>query len=286
MATKYEKKIQQLMGHVKQLHQLIEERTQQLHYWQGYAKQVRQERQRLGEGMLAQFRQALAEVAERYRYLQESNQKLLDYTEHRAMLADRTQLTLRNQLQYALSRIDELSLERKQARQEAADRYHALLETNRQLTEEKDLLAANQQEIQARLAAQQSDQHALRDQLDALQRQIEIQQEQWQQVVAQRDGLATKLEETENALAIAQRTVAEGMGAQQSNIGRDVSDLRSLVVSLQKQTEHLREEVSAYQDELAKKDRFIALLKEDRSASIRTIGKGKPTEPPPAKENA
>lgn len=276
MATKYEKQIEKLLGHVKQLHQLIEERTQQLKYWQGYANKLREERQRLSSGLLAAARKTFSEVASRYQALRAENGKLRKHIEHLNQLQQKQEFQIKTQLQYALGRIDDLSIERKHWRTTVQHKQQQIWKAQEQLEDAEKRFAAELAALQQELDQEQTRARALSERLETAERQIEMQQVQWQELLAEKQGLLVKLEETEAALAIAQKTLSETLASQQSSVGREVDALRQMVVSLQRQTETLHAELAENQETIDKQERFIAVLKGDGSKpSIRAIGEKK-----------
>lgn len=294
MATKYEKQIEKLLGHVKQLHQLIEERTQQLKYWQGYANKLREERQRLSSGLLAAARKTLTEVANRYQALKAENGKLRKHIEHLNQLQQKQEFQLKTQLQYALGRIDDLSIERKHWRTTVQHKQQQIWKAQEQLQEAEKRFAAELQALQEQLDQEQARNKTLSDRLETAERQIEMQQVQWQDLLAEKQALMEKLSETESALAIAQKTLSETLASQQSSVGREVDALRQMVVSLQRQTEALQAELAENQATIDKQERFIAVLKADGSKpNIRSISEKKPngqnqppTAPPKSEDTA
>ncbi|HEY9898631.1 MAG TPA: hypothetical protein V6D00_05570 [Pantanalinema sp.] len=280
MATKYEKQIEKLLAHVKNLHALVEERSQQLKYWQGYAGKLREERQRLAGVMIAAARTVLGQVAERYKTLREENRKLKTYVEHQDQLHQKSTFQLKNQLQYALSRIDDLSMERKQWRVGMQQRQQQIWKTQEQLETTQQQLGDRIKDLEAALEAERSRNKNVHERLATAERQIEIQQVQWQELLSQKDALASRLAETEAALEIAQRTLSETLASQQSSMGREVDNLRALVVSLQRQTESLHSEIASNQDTIEKQERFIAVLKGDKNPNIRSLTDRKKDSPP------
>lgn len=284
MATKYEKQIEKLLAHVKNLHALVEERSQQLKYWQGYAGKLREERQRLAGVMIAAARAVLGQVAERYKALREENRKLKTYVEHQDQLHQKSVFQLKNQLQYALSRIDDLSMERKQWRVGMQQRQQQIWKSQELLEATQQQLGDRVKDLEAALEAERSRNKNVHERLATAERQIEIQQVQWQELLVQKDALAARLAETDAALEIAQRTLSETLASQQSSMGREVDNLRALVVSLQRQTESLHSEIASNQDTIEKQERFIAVLKGDKNPNIRSLTDRK-KDPPPGMED-
>ena len=280
MATKYEKQIEKLLAHVKSLHRLIEERSQQLKYWQGYAGKLREERQRLASVMIAASRKVLSEVAHRYQQVREENAKLRAYVEQQNQFHQKTVYQLKTQLQYALSRIDDLSLERKQWRTGIQQRQQQVWKAQEQLENVQKQMNQQITELEATLAKERAQTKSLAERLETAEQQIEIQQIQWQELLAQKDALAHRLEETALALEIAQRTLSETLSSQQSSMGREVDNLRALVISLQRQTESLHAEISLNQETIEKQERFIAVLKGDKNPNIRSLTERKQQLPP------
>lgn len=280
MATKYEKQLEKLLAHVKSLHRLIEERSQQLKYWQGYAGKLREERQRLASVMISAARKVLSDVASRYQALREENTKLRNYIEHQNQLHQKATFQLKTQLQYALSRIDDLSLERKQWRTGMQQRAQQVWKVQEQLENTQAEMVRQIAELEATLATERAQTKSLADRLETAEQQIEIQQVQWQELLAQKDSLESRLEETSHALEIAQRTLSESLSSQQSSMGREVDNLRALVISLQRQTESLHAEISLNQETIEKQERFIAVLKGDKPSNIRSVTDRKSNHPP------
>lgn len=287
MATKYEKQIEKLLGHVKQLHQLIEERTQQLKYWQGYANKLREERQRLSTGLLGAARKVFSEVAVRYQALRAENGKLRKHIEHLHQLQQKQEFQLKTQLQYALGRIDDLSIERKHWRTTVQHKQQQIWKAQEQLQDAEQRFSAELKALQDLLDQEQARTRALTDRLDTAERQIEMQQVQWQDLLGEKHALLAKLEETEHALAIAQKTLSETLSSQQSSVGREVDALRQMVVSLQRQTESLHAELATNQETIDKQERFIAVLKGDGSKpTIRPLHEKKSAPPSKPEDTA
>lgn len=284
MATKYEKQLEKLLAHVKSLHALIEERSQQLKYWQGYASKLREERQRLAGVMIGAARKVLTDVSERYQALRVENQKLKQYVAHQDQLHQKAVMQLKSQLQYALSRIDDLSLERKQWRVGMQQRQQQIWKNQELLEVTQHQLGDRIQDLEKALEAERARTKSLTERLATSERQIEIQQVQWQELVTQKDFLGTRLEETEHALEIAQRTLSETLASQQSSMGREVDNLRALVISLQRQTESLHAEIANNQETIENQERFIAVLKGDKNSNIRSVSDRK-KEPPAGTED-
>lgn len=279
MATKYEKQLEKLLAHVKSLHRLIEERSQQLKYWQGYAGKLREERQKLASVMISAARKVLSDVASRYQELREENRKLRTYIDHQNQLHQKSVFQLKTQLQYALSRIDDLSLERKQWRTGMQQRAQQVWKAQEQLETTQQQLGQQIAELEASLASERAQVKSLSERLETAEQQIEIQQVQWQELLAQKDTLASRLESTTHALEIAQRTLSETLSSQQTSMGRDVDNLRALVISLQRQTESLHAEISLNQETIEKQERFIAVLKSDKGSNIRSVTDRKSNHP-------
>jgi chromosome segregation ATPase len=286
MATKFEKQIEKLLAHVKNLHQLVDERTQQLKYWQGYAGKLREERQRLATVMVTAARKVLTEVSQRYQALREENRKLKTYIEHQDQLHQKTLFQLKNQLQYALSRIDDLSLERKQWRIGMQQRQQQIWKGQEVLESTQTQLEQQIKGLEEALSSERAKTKNLGERLETAERQIEIQQVQWQELLAQKDALATRLEETNLALEIAQRTLSETLASQQSSMGREVDNLRALVISLQRQTESLHAEIALNQETIEKQERFIAVLKGDKNPNIRSVTDRKKDSPTDQEDQA
>lgn len=284
MATKYEKQLEKLLAHVKSLHALIEERSQQLKYWQGYASKLREERQRLAGVMIGAARKVLTDVSERYQALRVENQKLTQYVAHQDQLHQKAVMQLKSQLQYALSRIDDLSLERKQWRVGMQQRQQQIWKNQELLEVTQHQLGDRIQELEKALETERARTKSLTERLGTSERQIEIQQIQWQELVTHKDLLGTRLEETEHALEIAQRTLSETLASQQSSMGREVDNLRALVISLQRQTESLHAEIANNQETIENQERFIAVLKGDKNSNIRSVSDRK-KEPPGGTED-
>lgn len=286
MATKYEKQIEKLLAHVKKLHALVEERTQQLQYWQGYSKKLREERSRLQKGMLGAVRQALGEVTERFNQLKEENKRLRAHAIHQTQLNELAQQNLRNQLQYAMMRIDELAAERKNWRVELQSRSQAIF------AQEDRVRQFETQYHEQRKQLQQ-----LEERLRDSEHQIAMQQEQWQELRTERDLLSTRLEETEAELLNTQKKLkatnskrtkeaVESLASQQNSVEREMSTMRDLVAKLQKETDELRSEIQNNHETIDEQERFIALLKDGKPVNIKSVKRKKEEEKENKSENA
>lgn len=282
MSTRYEKQIEKLVAYVKRLNQTVEERNQQLHYWQGYARKLREERQRLATAMMNQVRRILGDVAARYQRAREEIGKQQDYIEHFADLARRKEIALQNQLRYALSRIDDLSLERKAARQELAEYKRRVWEAEAIANELKGGESSRIRELEAALEAALASNRQLASELRAIHEQVAIQEAQWSELVRNHEATVARLAETEAHLDRAQNTLAETLASQTLSTAREVDDLRALVVSLQQQTEALRAEIHSSQEAMDKQERFIALLKQGERPQIHRVPPREQPAPPAA----
>ncbi len=281
MSTRYEKQIEKLVAYVKRLNQTVEERNQQLHYWQGYARKLREERQRLATAMMNQVRRVLGDVAAKYQRAREEIQKQKDYIDHFADLSRRKEIALQNQLRYALSRIDDLSLERKASR-------HELAEFKRRVWEAESISGQLQggestriKELEAALEAALASNRHLATELRTIHEQVAIQEAQWAELVRNHEATGSRLAETEAHLDRAQTTLAETLASQTLSTAREVDDLRALVVSLQHQTEALRTEIHSSQEAMDKQERFIALLKQGEKPQIRRVPQREEPAPEP-----
>ncbi|MEB3238118.1 MAG: hypothetical protein VKO64_10910 [Candidatus Sericytochromatia bacterium] len=274
MSTRYEQQIEKLVAYVKKLNQTVEERNQQLHYWQGYARKLRDERQRLGQSMLGQVRRVLADVAARYRDASTEVTRLRQYVESLRALHQRREINLRNQLDYAMARIDDLSLERRQVRDE-------LTALRRQGKPSVEAVAPARDD--GELAALQDEARKLRaengrlaGELDAIHQQVAIQERQWQDLMQRYETTIARLAQTEEALDKARHGLGEVLASQTLSTAREVDDLRSLVISLQHQTADLREQLADSQDAMDQQERFIALLKPGMKPQVRPLRKDEP----------
>ncbi len=279
MSTRYEKQIERLVAYVKRLNQTVEERNQQLHYWQGYARKLREERQRLGSSMISQVHQVLKDAASRYQEARLEIGRQRDYIDHSSQLAQRKDVVLQNQLQYALSRIDDLSLERKAMRQEMGEFKRRAWQAEARL---KDLAAGQDEhvlELEAALEAALTSNRQLAGDMAAFQEQLGIQEAQWQEMMRTNQALSSRLEQAEAALEQAQSALSGTLASRTLSTAREVDDLRSLVVSLQQQTEALRAEIATHQEVVQNQERFVALLKQGDKPSIRPLRR---PEAPPA----
>lgn len=285
MSTRYEKQIEKLVAYVKRLNQTVEERNQQLHYWQGYARKLREERQRLATAMMNQVRKVLGDVATKYQRAREEIGKQQDYIEHFADLSRRKEIALQNQLRYALSRIDDLSLERKAARHELAEYKRRVWEAEAVAHDLQGGESAKLRELEAALEAALASNRQLASELRAIHEQVAIQEAQWAELVRNHEATALRLAETEAHLDRAQNTLAETLASQTLSTAREVDDLRALVVSLQQQTEALRTEIHSSQEAMDKQERFIALLKQGEKPQVHRVPpREQPASPPEVDE--
>lgn len=274
MATKYEKQIEKLLAHVKKLHVLVEERAQQLQYWQGYAKKLREERSRLQKGMLAAVRKALAEVAKRFSLLKEENHRLRAHAAHQTQLNELSQQNLRNQLQYAMLRIDELANERKSWRSELQARQQRIFTMEDQV-----------KFLEGQLSEQRKIASELEERSRSDENQIAMQQEQWQELIVQREELSSRLGASESELLATQRKLkntaskrVENIASQQNSVEREMSTLSDLVNRLQRETEELKNEILHNQSTITEQERFIALLKDGKPVNIKSVKRKKEEE--------
>lgn len=271
MSTRYEKQIEKLVAYVKRLNQTVEERNQQLHYWQGYARKLREERQRLATAMMNQVRRILGDVAAKYQRAREEIGKQQAYIDHFADLSRRREIALGNQLRYALSRIDDLSLERKASRHELAEYKRRVWEAEAISGQLQGGESAKIRELEAALEAALASNRHLASELRAIHEQVAIQEAQWSDLVRNHEATQSRLAETEAHLDRAQSTLAETLASQTLSTAREVDDLRALVVSLQQQTEALRTEIHSSQEAMDKQERFIALLKQGEKPQIHRV---------------
>ncbi|MBM3259920.1 MAG: hypothetical protein FJY99_09260 [Candidatus Sericytochromatia bacterium] len=277
MSTRYEQQIEKLVAYVRKINQTVEERNQQLHYWQGYARKLRDERQRLGQSMLGQVRRVLADVAARYRDASTEVTRLRHYVESLRALHQRREINLRNQLDYAMARIDDLSLERRQVR----DELTALRRQAQPAPQAADPAgAAELVALKDEAQKLRSENRRLAGELDAIHQQGAIQERQWQDLMQRYETTIARLAQTEEALDKARHGLGEVLANQTISTAREVDDLRSLVISLQHQTADLREQLADSQDAMDQQERFIALLKPGMKPQVRPLRK----EDPPATE--
>ncbi len=282
MASRYEKQIEKLLQHVKRLHGLIEERGQQLKYWQSYANKLREERQRLVSAMVTAIRPIMSDVARRHRAIREENLRLAQYIKNQESLHEKQNLQLKAQLQYALGRIDDLSLERRQWRVGIQQRQQQIWSGQERLDQLERELATRTTRLTGSFESERKRARELEERLAIAEQQIEIQHLQWQDLVRERDDLSKRLESSERALEIAQRTLSDMLTSQQTSMGREVDHLRALVVSLQEQTESLRTEVSRSHETIETQERFIAVLRGEGKPGIRSLTeRRRPVEPGP-----
>lgn len=118
MSSAYDQQIKKLIDHIQTLNQALHERNMQIVQWQQVARAVQDERARIARSLLDMLRQALASFATRFQGLRAENKKLRAYIEHQKQLHEVVARDLQGQLQYALTRIDELASERQGWRQE------------------------------------------------------------------------------------------------------------------------------------------------------------------------
>lgn len=267
MATKYEKQIEKLLAHVKKLHQLIEERTQQLQYWQGYSKKLREERQRLQQNMLLAVRSTLGEVVGRFHELKAENKRLRAAVEHQAQLNEMAQQNLKNQFKYALSRIDELAAERKSWRMELQARQQTLISYEDRI-----------KQLETQLSSYKDRSQKVEERSHDFERQIELQQQQWQELVAQRDALTARLETVEAELVATQKKLKKTADRKETSVEREMSHLTDLVARLQQQTEELQQEVATSHETISEQERFIALLHDGKPVNFKSVRRQKENE--------
>jgi predicted nucleic acid-binding Zn-ribbon protein len=284
MSTRYEKQIEKLVAYVKRLNQTVEERNQQLHYWQGYARKLREERQRLAQAMMNQVRRVLGEVAGRYDKAREEIRKQGDYIDHFADLSRRKEIALQNQLRYALSRIDDLSLERKAYRQEISEYKRRTWDAE---TIAKNLTGGESsriRELESALEAALASNRHLAAELSSIHEQVAIQEAQWEELARSHEATQARLGETEAHLERAQNSLSETLASQTLSTAREVDDLRALVVSLQQQTEALRTEIRSSQEAMNNQERFIALLKQGEKPQVHRVPRHEEAPPPDTSE--
>lgn len=276
MSTRYEKQIERLVAYVKRLNQTVEERNQQLHYWQGYARKLREERQRLASAMIAQVKMVLDEAAQRYQQAKQEIDKQRNYIDHAAQLSQRKEIVLQNQLQYALSRIDDLSLERRATRQEMGEYKRRAWDAEARLKSLEDGESGRVHELESALESALASNRQLAADLAAIQEQVGLQESQWQEMMRTNEALVDRLSQTEFALESARSSLADTLASQTLSTAREVDDLRSLVVSLQHQTETLRTEIATHQEAMQNQERFVALLKQGDRPQIRPLRRQEP----------
>lgn len=118
MSSAYDQQIKKLIDHIQTLNHALHERNMQIVQWQQVARAVQDERARIARSLLETLRQALAGFATRFSGLRAENKKLRAYIDHQKQLHEVVARDLQGQLQYALTRIDELASERQNWRQE------------------------------------------------------------------------------------------------------------------------------------------------------------------------
>ncbi|MEB3299525.1 MAG: hypothetical protein VKO21_08580 [Candidatus Sericytochromatia bacterium] len=279
MSTRYEQQIEKLVAYVRKLNKTVEERNQQLHYWQGYARKLRDERQRLGQSMLLQVRKVLADVAARYRDASGEVTRLRQYVESLRALHQRREINLRNQLDYAVARIDDLSLERRKIREELTA-IRRLGQDASPVAPPPGKSAEDVAVLQDEVERLRGDNRRLAEELDAIHQQVAIQERQWQELMQRYEITMARLAQTEEALDKARHGLGEVLANQTLSTAREVDDLRALVVSLQQQTADLREQLADSQEAMDQQERFIALLKPGQRPQVRSMRKEEPTAGP------
>ncbi len=118
MSSAYDQQIKKLIDHIQTLNHALHERNMQIVQWQQVARAVQDERARIARSLLDMLRQALSSFATRFQSLRAENKKLRAYIDHQKQLHEVVARDLQGQLQYALTRIDELASERQGWRQE------------------------------------------------------------------------------------------------------------------------------------------------------------------------
>lgn len=126
MSSAYDQQIKKLIDHIQTLNQALHERNMQIVQWQQVARAVQDERARIARSLLDMLKQALAGFATKFQGLRAENLKLRAYIDHQKQLHEVVARDMQGQLQYALTRIDELASERAQWRGEVNEaRVHA-----------------------------------------------------------------------------------------------------------------------------------------------------------------
>ena len=120
MSSAYDQQIKKLIDHIQTLNQALHERNMQIVQWQQIARAVQDERARIARSLLDMLREALSGFATKFTGLRAENKKLRAYVEHQKQLHDVVARDMQGQLQYALTRIEELAAERGQWRDELA----------------------------------------------------------------------------------------------------------------------------------------------------------------------
>lgn len=118
MSSAYDQQIKKLIDHIQTLNHALHERNMQIVQWQQVARAVQDERARIARSLLDVLRQALSGFATRFQGLRAENKKLRAYIDHQKQLHEVVARDLQGQLQYALTRIDELAGERQSWRHE------------------------------------------------------------------------------------------------------------------------------------------------------------------------
>lgn len=118
MSSAYDQQIKKLIDHIQTLNQALHERNMQIVQWQQVARAVQDERARIARSLLDMLKQALQGFATKFQGLRAENLKLRAYIDHQKQLHEVVARDAQGQLQYALTRIDELASERSQWRAE------------------------------------------------------------------------------------------------------------------------------------------------------------------------
>lgn len=178
MPSAYDQQIKQLVEHIQSLNQALHERNMQIVHWQQVARTLQDERARLARGLLDQVKAALATFSTRFAGLKSENTKLRSYADHQKLLHEQVARDLQGQLQYALTRIEELARERSDWRNELNSSRAAAIRYQQQVQEQKGVINAQQAalgELRAQLEAAsgfEAQEAALHDEINRLQHEI------------------------------------------------------------------------------------------------------------------
>jgi chromosome segregation ATPase len=147
MANVYDQQIKKLLVHIRALNQALQARNIQIRQWQQIATAVQTDRANLAKALMAQLRQVLRSVSERFGDLREENRKLRNYIDHQQRLHESVSRDLQGQLQYALSRINDMAQERSAWRQEVDTTRQGAFKQQQEGLEQKRVLVSQNQAI-------------------------------------------------------------------------------------------------------------------------------------------
>jgi epidermal growth factor receptor substrate 15 len=261
MSSAYDQQIKKLIDHIQTLNQALHERNMQIVQWQQVARAVQDERARIARTLLEMLRQALSGFATKFQGLRAENKKLRVYIDHQKQLHEVVARDLQGQLQYALTRIDELASERASWRQEVhvsragAQKAQQELALARGLAEsQQGAIAELKRQVESAMVFQdleeqyKADMKHLEQQVHTLQSQLASQD----QAVAGKDRELARLAESFEAFKLRANQEVQAMQAELAtarassvNVDDRVEEMTKLLANSEREVIKLQKDLMA-----------------------------------------